>query len=526
MITARTSGSAQMARAEAGVSRLHLLCALGAGLMLPCAFAPYDAWPLASVAPALLLWLLRGTRAAPAARLGWCFGLGLFGHGVWWIQVSVHQFGLPYYAFSITVTALLVMFLALYPALFAAALRALPAPNEATRLLLLAPSLWVCSEWLRGWLLGGFPWLSLGYSQIESPLAGYAPWAGEHGCALAAMFVAAALTTIINLRWRGRLLLVSACATLFAGGAALSRMSTTREIQGGLHAALIQGAIPQELKWELAQRERAFKLYSDLSAPYWSADLVVWPETAIPAFADEVPEMLTALDSAARQAGGTLLVGLPTGQPWSGGHYYNSVVALGKERGRYDKRHLVPFGEFFPFKTLLENLSRLLSIPMSDFSAGDLHQTELRVAGHTVGVSICYEDVFAPEVMRALPEAAFLVNVSNDAWFGDTIAPHQHLQIARMRALESGRYLLRATNTGITALIDERGQVVARAAQFQPRALSVNFAARGGATPYVRMGDSPLFGAMVLTIVCVALAGRRRGAAQSTSKSAACSPPR
>lgn len=500
------------AAAPSGRARRRLLYALLAGLVVPFAFAPYEIWPLAIVGVAALLLLLRARTAREAARLGWSFGCGMFGHGVWWIQVSVHQFGVPYYAFSVTMTALLVAFLALYPALFAVLLRTLPVRSDGLRQLLLAPALWVCGEWLRGWIFTGFPWLSLGYSQLDAPLAGLAPWCGEHACSVAVVLAAALVAQCCTGSWRARAAHAAALAALLAGGQALRAVATSHQTQAGLSVVLVQGAIPQQLKWERAQREYAFKLYSELSAPHWQSDLVIWPETAIPAFADEVPEMIASLQHTARAAHTTLLLGMPTGEPWSGGRYYNSVVALGAESGRYDKRHLVPFGEFFPFKSALENLSRLLSIPMSDFSKGASHQPTLHAAGHAVGVSICYEDVFAREVRRALPEAGFLVNVSNDAWFGDTIAPHQHLQIARMRALEAGRYLLRATNTGITAIIDERGRVVARAAQFQPRALTGSFAARGGATPYVRMGDVPLFSVLVLIIIAVVLHGRRRAA--------------
>ena len=504
--------SGVLAAAPSGLARLSLLYALLAGLLVPFAFAPYDIWPLAILGLTALLVLLRERTPRAAARLGWSFGFGMFGHGVWWIQVSVHQFGVPYYAFSVTMTALLVAFLALYPALFAALLRKLPVRGDALRQLLLAPALWVCGEWLRGWIFTGFPWLSLGYSQLDAPLAGLAPWSGEHGCSVAVVLAAGLVAQCCTGSWRARAAYAAALVAMLAGAQALRAVSTSHQTQAGLSVVLVQGAIPQQLKWERAQREVAFKLYSDLTAPHWQSDLVIWPETAIPAFADEVPEMIASLQRTARESHTTVLVGMPTGEPWSGGRYYNSVVALGAEPGRYDKRHLVPFGEFFPFKSALENISRLLSIPMSDFSAGDSHQPTLHAAGHAVGVSICYEDVFAREVRRALPAAGFLVNVSNDAWFGDTIAPHQHLQIARMRALEAGRYLLRATNTGITAIIDERGRVVARAAQFQPRALTGSFAARGGATPYVRMGDVPLFSMLVLIIAAVVLHGRRRAA--------------
>lgn len=497
---------ATSARAGRGPALLALL----AGLVVPFAFAPYELWPLAIVPVTALLLLLRGCQPRQAARLGWYFGLGMFGHGVWWIQVSVHQFGLPYYAFSVTMTALLVAFIALYPALFAALLRALPARSNGVRHIVLAPALWVCTEWLRGWIFTGFPWLSLGYSQLDAPLAGFAPWSGEHACSLAVMLAAGLLAQCLDGSWRVRGAALAALAALLSGAQILRDVDTTTEIAAGLRAALVQGAIPQQLKWERTQREVAFKLYSELSAPHWQSDVVIWPETAIPAFADEVPDMMANLSQTARAAHTTLLVGMPTGEPWSGGRYYNSVVALGSSPGRYDKRHLVPFGEFFPFKSALENLTRLLSIPMSDFSEGEVHQPALKAAGHEVGVSICYEDVYAREVRRALPGAAFLVNVSNDAWFGDTIAPHQHLQIARMRALEMGRYLLRATNTGITAIIDQRGRVVARAPAFQPVALSGTFAARAGATPYVRLGDGPLFAVLIGIVIAVVLHGRRR----------------
>lgn len=478
--------------APAGVARRWLLLALALGLVVPFAFAPYDLWPVAIVAMSGLFLLLKGRTPRQAARLGWCFGFGMFGHGVWWIQVSVHQFGLPYYSFSVTVTALLVAYMALFPALVAYGLRRLPARDERARAVLLAPPLWVASEWLRGWFLTGFPWISLGYSQLDAPLAGLAPLLGEVGTSFAVMVGAGLLVTMTEGRGIARLAPLAALALLLFAGHGLGRFDATHETAGELRATLVQGAIPQSLKWAAGQREHAFRLYGELTAPLWRADVVVWPETAIPAFSVEVPEMLEALTGAAREAGTTLLLGVPTGEPWTGGRYYNSVLALGVETGRYDKRHLVPFGEFFPLKSALAGISSLLSIPMSDFSAGALDQPLLRAGGLPIGVSICYEDVYAREVTRALPAAAYLVNVSNDAWFGDTIAPHQHLQIARMRALETGRWLLRATNTGITAVIDHRGRVTARVPQFEPTALSARFAARAGATPYVRFGDWPV----------------------------------
>jgi apolipoprotein N-acyltransferase len=488
--------------------RLRAALALAAGLLTPCAFAPYGLWPLALVMPAVLLYLLDGLAPRRAALAGFAFGLGQFGHGVWWIQVSVHQFGVPYYVFSVSMTALFVAGMALYPALFAALFARLGAPAQRGSLWLAAP-LWVLVEALRGWFLSGFPWLSLGYSQLDSPLAGYAPLLGEPGVSLAVMLGACALASLA--RWRRPRVAAALLLALLGLGQALRGVEYTAVVEGGLRAALVQGAVAQSIKWDPAQRARSIERYVALSEPHWGVDVMVWPETAIAAFPYEVEPLLGALAERGRASGTTLLVGMPTGEPWNGA-YYNSLVALGEREDRYDKRHLVPFGEFFPLQSVVGGLARLLHIPMSDFSAGAAERATIRVGERLAGASICYEDAFGREVISALPEAAFLVNVSNDAWFGDTSAPHQHLEIARMRALESGRSLLRGTNTGISAVIDHRGTIVARAPQFEAVALAAEFDARAGATPYVRLGDLPLVLALAALVAALSARARRRAA--------------
>ena len=488
-----------------------LAAATGAGLLLPFAFAPYGAWPLAILALAVLIVSVRDLGAWHAAIVGWGFGLGMFGHGVWWIEVSVHQFGVPSLIFSIGITAMLVAGMALYPALFAGLLRGLPAPNAALRCLVLAPALWVLTEWLRGWLFTGFPWLALGYSQIDSALAGFAPLLGVSGCSGVVVLLAGLLAQGLMASWRERALLGFLLIAISGTGAALRLQNWTRELKRDIDVALVQGAIPQDQKWDRELRERSLTHYLQLSASAWQAPLMIWPETAVPAFPTEVPEMIEQLQTSARAAHTTLLIGMPTGEPWNG-RYFNSVVTFGERPAQYDKRHLVPFGEFFPFKRWLGNLYMLLSIPLSDFSAGADQQPLVYAAGYAVGVSVCFEDVFGGEIAATLPAAAYLVNVSNDAWFGDTIAPHQHLEIARMRALETGRYMLRATNTGITAVIDDHGQVRARAPQFEPTVLRARFAARSGSTPYVKLGDWPLLLTLALASGATVVHGYRRSA--------------
>ncbi|MGR8921687.1 MAG: apolipoprotein N-acyltransferase [Gammaproteobacteria bacterium] len=485
----------------------RLLAAALAGASLPLAFAPYGLWPLAVLAPAALLALLASCSPRAAFLTGWVFGLGMFGHGVWWIQVSVHQFGVPYYAFSITITALFVAGMALYPGLFAWALARL-GEHDGPRRLVLAPALWVLIEYLRGWLFTGFPWLALGYSQIDAPLGGFAPIAGVHGVSLLVMVAAVLVTALTPAAWRWRAVLALALAGLLVAGRLAGAIEFTVAAGEERRVALIQGAVPQALKWRRELRAASIALYRELSAPHWDADVIIWPETALAAFPYEVRAVLEELGREALASDTDLLIGMPTGTPWQGEHY-NSLVDLGATPGRYDKRHLVPFGEFFPFKSLLGGIASLLTIPMSDFSAGAPGAATLKVAGFEAGISICYEDAFGAEVAAAVPPAAFLVNVSNDAWFGDTIAPHQHLEIARMRALETGRYLLRGTNTGLTAVIDHRGRVLALAEPFVEAALRSRFQPRQGLTPYVRFGDGlPL--ALSLAVLGLGLLARRR----------------
>ena len=491
------------------MGRASWLAAVAGGAVFPLAFAPYGLWWCAYLALALLFHLFKGASARAAAVTGWWFGLGMFGHGVWWIQVSVHQFGVPYYAFSVSVTALFVAAMALYPALVGCLSRVLPADGEIVRGVVLAPALWVLAEWLRGFLFTGFPWLAAGYSQIDTPLAGIAPILGVYGCSAAIAVSAGIVAVVPALERRTGAMLGMSLLVLFGGAAVLQQRDWTAPAGEPLTAVLVQGAIPQAIKWRVEQRQPSLDLYQALSAPHWGVDIMIWPETAIAAFPFQVPEVIEALHGQAVRSGTDLLIGMPSGDPY-GADYFNSVVDLGATPGRYDKRHRVPFGEYFPFKSLLERMARLLTIPMSDFAAGAAEQTPLQVAGYTAGVSICYEDAFPQEVAKALPQAAFLVNVSNDAWFGDTIAPHQHLEIARMRALESERYLLRSTNTGISALVDHNGAVLSRSPQFEPHGLAGAVVPRAGATPYTRFGNRPLIIALALAIGAAGLLSRRR----------------
>lgn len=485
-----------------GYSLRRALLALVNGGVVPLAFAPYDLYWI--IFPCIALAFAQFEDASPrlAMVLGFIFGIGMFGHGVSWVQVSVHQFGLPLYSFSVTVTIGFVAILCLFPALCAYAFARAAHSPRYLRYVLLAPALWTLSEMLRATIFTGFPWLNLGHSQTDSPLAGFSPLLSAYGVSYVCVLLGGVLVLAVRGARADRIAAGLVVVFVMVALGALSQITFTETAGEPAEVALIQGAVPQAIKWNRAYREPSIELYSTLSEPHWGKALIVWPETAIPAFAEEVPEVVAALDARAKETATSLFVGMPTGDATNVGDYFNSVIQLGTFNGRYDKTHLVPFGEYLPFDKWLRPALNFLHIPMSSFSPGANKQGALNVGSIKVGVSICYEDAYISRVASALPEAHVLVNVSNDAWFGNSIAPHQHLQMARMRAIEMGRYLLRATNTGITAVIDDRGKVIARTVQFEPDVISAEFIPRSGATPTARF---PMIIPFVLCLAGLAL---------------------
>jgi apolipoprotein N-acyltransferase len=488
---------------------LRAVGAFGAGAATVGAFAPYSLFPLALLGPALLFWLWRGGTPQDAFREGWLFGLGLLGFGVSWMHISIAQFGGSGLVLAIAVTLLFVLVVALYYGLAGWLAARMSDGTGLPSLLLIYPALWVLLEWLRGWFLTGFPWLALGYSQIDAPLAGWAPLFGSYGVSLAVAFSATALVAAIGAGWTRRLWLGALLILLWGGGWLLSGHAWTRPAGEPLKVSLIQGNIAQKEKWQRDKLGESLSRYVNLTRQQWESDLIVWPETAVPAFYHRMDEsMLTPLEQEARGQGAELLIGIPV---WKreGNRFFNAMASLGgSEREFYFKRHLVPFGEFTPLKSLLQPVVDLLRIPMSDFTAGSEARPLLNLAGYPAGISICYEDAFGNEVIQALPDAAFLVNASNDAWFGDSLAPPQHLEIARMRSRETGRYMLRSTNTGISALIGPMGELIDTSPAFEQHVLSGELVPMQGSTPYARYGNVPLV-LLALTMLAVGLVGSR-----------------
>lgn len=480
------------------------MAALAGGLLLPLGFAPFDLFLLAVLSPALLFVLWLEVSPGRAAFRGFLYGFGMFGLGVSWVYVSLHRYGnmpAPLAGFAVL---LFVAGLSLFPTLLGwMQARFFPARGSWHAILVL-PALWVLFEWIRGWFLTGFPWLNLGYSQVSSPLAGYAPWLGVYGvsffCALSAGLLAWGVREPRKILTR----CLPALVLIWIGGWLAGTVGWVQPVGKSLQVTLIQGDVSLDNKWRPDNLRAILDRYFSLSAQAPRSDLIIWPEAAIPAYLDEINsgylERVRRLSQAAHV---DFLIGVVE-RDKDRRHYYNSVISISPQPGIYRKRHLVPFGEYPPLDPLFAWLMQSLQIPMSDFSPGPPDQPLLLAAGQKIGVSICYEDAFGEEVIRALPSATLLVNVSEDAWFGDSLAPPQRLQMARMRAQETGRPVLRAANTGPSAVIDPHGKVIARAPSFQVYTLTASVQPMRGATPYVQYGNIPV---VMLVIAIAVMAG-------------------
>jgi len=506
---------------------LRLAAAFAAGALLNLAFAPLSWWPVGLIAPAALFALIRGLPPRRAAWAGGAFGVGLFAVGTYWLYTCLHVFGLVPVPLTMLLQGALVAIMAAYTAALCFVANRFWLRPGIMREWLVLPALWVLLEWLRGWALSGFPWLSLGYAFIGSPLAGWAPVLGVYGVTWAAAVAAAGLgafgqpaapatpaalgtpaarqTTRASLT--GRAAPLALIAAVFLASAIVGRWQWTRPAGAKIPIAAVQGAVSQDRKWQADNRDATLARYATLTDQAWGARLIVWPESALPVLANDIPDYLQNLRTVARAHDADFAIGLVNYEPATA-RYFNGLLIMNEDGdGWYYKRHLVPFGEYFPVPGFVRSWMRLMNLPYDDISAGPEHQPALRAAGQSLGLTICYEDAFGSSQLAVLRDATLLINVTNNAWYGDSTAPHQHLQIARMRALEAGRYLIRAANDGITAVIGPHGELAAKLPQFQEAVLRADVQPMTGLTPYARFGNYPVIAA---ALGLLAAAWRRR----------------
>lgn len=473
---------------------MRFVSALALGAITVVGFAPIHAAlvPFFTFAGLLLLvWQAPSARVAALAGFG--FGLGMFGVGVSWIFVSLQRYSGLHDVLSVVATALFCALFALYPALFgylAARFRRSANP------LLLFPCLWTVTEMVRGAVLGGFSWLSLGYSQVpHTVLSGYAPLFGQYGVSFMVALLGACIVAFAT-RDRNRMVCAALAGAVLIGGWGLQQVQWTEQQGAPVSVSLLQGNVPQDRKWRQSALNSTLNTYLAL-AQQASSRLIVLPETAIPLPEGDIPiAYRDALLAAVKKNEADVIVGVPERVTDGEGkaRYYNSAKVLGDTASQtYRKAQLVPFGEFIPRMPFVEHIVEALSIPLSDLSAGPVDQAPLQAGGARLAVNICFENIFGAATARSALDAEAIVNLSNLAWFGQSLAPTQFLQMAQMRALEAGRYVMLATNTGPTAVVDELGHVQARADAFTTTALHATFVRRRGATPYSRFGDAGVF---------------------------------
>ncbi len=487
-----------------GQGWLGNIIALFGGALLPLAFAPINIYPLAFISPALLLALLLQLKPGQSFWRGFFYGLGFFGVGVSWVFISIHRYGNTNAVLSFIFTLLFVAVLALFTASQGYLFNRLFLHNNRLKIVIAFPAIWVLIEWIRSWIFTGFPWLFLGYSQTNSLFKSFAPIVGIYGLSFIITLCSGLLVLIVRDGIRGwyknliPLILFGVLALL------LGQIKWTHPIGNSLRISLVQGNIPQSIKWEPQQAAASLDIYRRLTDEHWNSDIIVWPESAITFLLSDATGYLNDLSDMAKQHHTAILSGIPISEfddKTNSNKYYSSMIVMGDGHGRYYKQHLVPFGEYVPFQNLLRGLFGFLNLPMSDFSDGTAHQQLLNAKGFNIAPFICYEIAFPNLVIAAASHANLLVTISDDTWFEDSLAPGQHLQMGQFWALATGRDVLFGTNSGTTAIINANGKIVATIPKFQQAVLIGTAQAMQGKTPAMILGN--IWPLLIITLLLI-----------------------
>ncbi|MFD2229242.1 apolipoprotein N-acyltransferase [Alkalimarinus sediminis] len=486
--------------------------------MQTLSLSPFNYWPLGILSITIIMIGMNGASPKKSLLFGWLFGIGLFGSGVSWVYVSIHNFGNAPAPLATALTAIFVAAIALFPAATFWLFRKLFNGQDRWSVITF-PAVWVLGDWFRSWFLTGFPWLYLGYGHLETPLSGWAGVLGVHGITFICCLSGSAIWYFISRSTLIQRLINKQQLSQPAPRAELQRkllpasficFATILWMLGALlgtikwgyvkditpiTVAAIQANIPQELKWSRGYRLKTIEIYQTLSEPHWGKSLIIWPETAIPILYDQAASIIKPISIRAREAGSTLISGIPYREknPETGRtSIHNSILSTGEGEGIYHKQRLVPFGEYVPLENILRGLIQFFDLPMSSFSPGRPGQSKLKESSRKVTPYICYEIVYPDFVADNARDADYLLTISNDSWFGRSIGPLQHLEMAQMRALENARYVVRGTNNGISAIITPEGSVQSQTEQFVSTVLTGEVYAMGGRTPFNYLGSSPI----------------------------------
>jgi apolipoprotein N-acyltransferase len=476
------------------------LLALCSGMLLPLAFAPTNLYLLAFISPALWLATLLNIKSGRAFWRGWLYGFGMMLIGASWIFVSIHFYGNTPAWLAALGTLGFVALLGVFFALQAFCLVRFFPTTHWLKLTLAFACIWVFQEWLRSFILTGFPWLLLGNSQVDTWLGMYAPL----GSVYAVSFIVAICAGLLVNLWYGHrhyLISVIVIGLLFLGGGLLSLVSWTHPVSIPVNVSLVQGDIPQSVKWNADALNLSLSRYRGFTEMEWRSSIIAWPESAIPALLNDVSQYVDRIAVEAKKHNSTVIIGAPS-TDITQHFFYNSVVAVGNGSGTYLKRHLVPFGEYVPLEYWLRGLIGFFNLPMSGFSNGLRQQPLIRAGQIPIATYLCYEIAYVNLLWPDLPQAQLLLNMSDDTWFGKSWAAVQQLQIAQMRSLETGRYQMVVANDGLTAIVDQHGNVTASIPRFTSTVLTGTVIPMSGSTPLIATGL--LFWELVLIAVTLA----------------------
>jgi apolipoprotein N-acyltransferase len=474
------------------------VAALVAGMLLPLSFAPFGWWPMSILMPAVLIWLWEGATPRRAAVLGFWFNAGTFSVGTYWLYIAIRQIGHAPLVLALFLMVGFVVIMGSYHAVLGWLIARFLPERGAVRWMVGIPGAWLLIEWWRSWFLSGFGWLALGYAHTDNWLGGLSPLIGQYGLGLLTLLLAGALVAALSGDRRTRIASGALYVVVWGAAFGLRGIEWTETSGRPITVAVVQGAIPQDEKWIGDNLEAIVDLYKTRTREAYGAALIVWPESAIPDLANNHIEFYRDVYQEASAHGSSLIVGTlraeanaSTGEE----EFFNSVLSMDKATpgvGWHDKHHLVPFTEFVPVPAFAREWLRLMSLPYSDFNRGAAQQAPLEAAGQRIAASVCYEDAYGATQLRALRTATMLVNVTNDAWFGRSSARYQHLQISRMRAMETGRPMVRAANDGVSALIGHHGEIIAQAPEYEANVMRAELQPRMGLTPYARSGNWPV----------------------------------
>lgn len=468
----------------------YLLRAFFAGILLPLGFAPFHFPGLSILGLALLFAQLRATPLMQPFLVGFVFGLGFLGFGVSWIYVSIHEYGHLNLALSASITLLFVFYLAIYPGLVTLFFSKLAKNLGPVNSSLLFCSLWCLGEYLRATVLGGFPWLLIGFGQIDTPLSQLLPLIGIYGVSFLTCLAATCLTNSIQISQTKRYFFIIAFVSLLLLPALLAHKKWTLIHDKPISVGVIQANLSMRDKWDES-------LFWQLLARYQAGidklinknRLIVMPESAIPVPPSYISDFLEGIHAKAIKYGSSVLLGIPKPTNEEQSFYYNALIGLGKAKGHYLKQHLVPFGEYTP--RFFAKIMQWLAIPEEKLKPGETNQSLIKISKHAIATLICYELAYPQLLRKQLPQAEWVVSISDDGWFGRSLAMYQHLQMAQALSLQTGRYQIVANNDGLSSIINDQGDLVNSLPAFTAGTLESTIYAAEGATPWTTLGDAP-----------------------------------